>query len=191
MHTPDGSPCGLLNHLSHTCRIVTVPVDASRISALLTAHGMSPTFTTKLNDQLVVQLDGRIIGFTSASRSRQLAQLLRRLKIEGHPDIPLELEIGYVPVMKKGQYPGLYLFAGTSRMMRPVTFIPNGQIDFVGSFEQVYMDIAVTEAEVMDGVSTHVEIDPTSILSVVANLTPFSDFNQSPRNMYQVCHPTV
>ena len=27
--------------------------------------------------------------------------------------------------------------------------------------------------------------DPVTLLSIVANLTPFSDFNQSPRNMYQ------
>lgn len=32
---------------------------------------------------------------------------------------------------------------------------------------------------------THEEIHPTAILSVVANLTPWSDHNQSPRNMYQ------
>ena len=31
----------------------------------------------------------------------------------------------------------------------------------------------------------HREIKPTAMLSMVANLTPFSDFNQSPRNMYQ------
>ena len=33
--------------------------------------------------------------------------------------------------------------------------------------------------------ATHEEIHPTGILSVVANLTPWSDHNQSPRNMYQ------
>lgn len=33
--------------------------------------------------------------------------------------------------------------------------------------------------------SSHEEIHPTGILSVVANLTPWSDHNQSPRNMYQ------
>lgn len=33
--------------------------------------------------------------------------------------------------------------------------------------------------------ATHKEIHPTGILSVVANLTPWSDHNQSPRNMYQ------
>ena len=29
------------------------------------------------------------------------------------------------------------------------------------------------------------EIKPTGFLSAVASLTPYSDFNQSPRNMYQ------
>ena len=33
--------------------------------------------------------------------------------------------------------------------------------------------------------ATHEEIHPTGILSVVANLTPWSYHNQSPRNMYQ------
>lgn len=33
--------------------------------------------------------------------------------------------------------------------------------------------------------ATHEEIHPTGILSVVASLTPWSDHNQSPRNMYQ------
>lgn len=33
--------------------------------------------------------------------------------------------------------------------------------------------------------ATHEEIHPTGILSVVANLTPWSNHNQSPRNMYQ------
>ena len=31
---------------------------------------------------------------------------------------------------------------------------------------------------------THVEIDPTNILGLMGNLIPFSDHNQSPRNMY-------
>jgi DNA-directed RNA polymerase I subunit RPA2 len=70
--------------------------------------------------------------------------------------------------------------------MRPVKYLENGKRDHLGTFEQVYMDVACTEQEVERGVSTHVELDPTSMLSVVANLTPFSDFNQSPRNMYQV-----
>lgn len=38
--------------------------------------------------------------------------------------------------------------------------------------------------------ATHEEIHPTGILSVIANLTPWSNHNQSPRNMYQCqVHP--
>ena len=47
------------------------------------------------------------------------------------------------------------------------------------------MDIACLNEDIVPGTTTHIESSPTSILSVVANLTPFSDFNQSPRNMYQ------
>lgn len=32
---------------------------------------------------------------------------------------------------------------------------------------------------------THAETSTAALLSVVASLTPYSDFNQSPRNMYQ------
>jgi len=188
VHTPDGSPCGLLNHLSHTCKLVTEHLDVSHIPALLSAHGMTQVFASNLNGKntVVVQLDGRIIGWASPAQSKTLANLLRRLKTEGDKKVPLDLEIGYVPITKGGQYPGLYLFSSRARMMRPVTYLTNDKTDHVGTFEQVYMDIACTKAEVEKGVSTHVELDPTSMLSVIANLTPFSDFNQSPRNMYQV-----
>lgn len=33
--------------------------------------------------------------------------------------------------------------------------------------------------------TTHLELKQTSMLSAIASLTPYSDFNQSPRNMYQ------
>ena len=188
MHTPDGSPCGLLNHLSHTCKLVTSHLDVSQIPALLSAHGMTQVFASNLDGRrmVVVQLDGRIIGWTSAKQAGSLALLLRRLKTEGDTRVPMDLEIGLVPVTKGGQFPGLYLFSTRSRMMRPVRYLENGKIDHVGSFEQVYMDVACTKDEILPGTSTHLELDPTSVLSVVANMTPFSDFNQSPRNMYQV-----
>lgn len=54
---------------------------------------------------------------------------------------------------------------------------------------QVYMEISCPDGgnggrkDVFP--ATHEEIHPTGILSVVANLTPWSDHNQSPRNMYQ------
>jgi len=151
---------------------------------------MTQVFASNLDGKrtVVIQLDGRVIGWASPAKSKTLANLLRKLKTEGDKRVPLDLEIGYVPVTKGGQYPGLYLFSSRARMMRPVTYLENGKLDHVGSFEQVYMDVACTKEEIEKGVSTHVELDPTSMLSVIANLTPFSDFNQSPRNMYQVSY---
>ncbi|KAJ3389524.1 hypothetical protein HDU84_008635 [Entophlyctis sp. JEL0112] len=221
VHTPDGGPCGLLNHLSHTCRIITRPLDVSKIPTLVASLGVGrmvgmgpkaidadessadnhspadendeeaaevdPRVSKQLMDSTVlsVQLDGNCIGFATAATCRRVADTLRYWKVTGDKQVPLDLEIGFVPPSKGGQYPGLFLFSTAARMMRPVTYLPTKQIDMVGSFEQVYMDIACVKEDVIPGVTSHIEVHPTSMLSVVANLTPFSDFNQSPRNMYQ------
>ncbi|KAF7352334.1 DNA-directed RNA polymerase subunit beta [Mycena venus] len=160
VHTPDGSPCGLLNHLSRTCRIVTSPLTVAHIPAILAAHGMSQTTTQSIDGRknYCVQLDGRVIGWARPAIATQLAMNLRIWKTEGINEIPLDLEIGLVPESKGGQYPGLFLFSTRARMMRPVKYLANGRDD---------------------------QHNPTNFLSILANLTPFSDFNQSPRNIYQ------
>ena len=186
VHTPDGLPCGLLNHLAHKCRIAVRESDVSSIPAALARLGVSPVDTFAAGPNFCcVQLDGRIVGWTTHEQGRLVADALRLWKIEGKHGLPLDLEVGYVPPSARGQYPGLYLFGGQGRMMRPVKYLPLQREDVLGPFEQVYMNIAVTPAEIVAGVHTHVEYLPTNILSILANLTPFSDFNQSPRNMYQ------
>jgi DNA-directed RNA polymerase I subunit RPA2 len=55
----------------------------------------------------------------------------------------------------------------------------------IGPMEQAFMDIACLDEDIREGITTHQELDPTNIISLIANLTPFSDQNQSPRNMYQ------
>jgi DNA-directed RNA polymerase I subunit RPA2 len=180
VHTPDGAPCGLLNHLSRTCRVITSPLEVAHIPAILAAHGMTQPFTSTIDGRrnICVQLDGRVIGWSSPSVAKQLATNLRIWKTEEKHGIPLDLEIGLVPESKGGQYPGLFLFSSRSRMMRPVQYLANGRDDQIGSFEQVYMNIACTPEDIELGVATHVEHDPTNFLSILANLTPFSDFNQ-------------
>ncbi|CAI5760164.1 unnamed protein product [Candida verbasci] len=186
VHTPDGSPCGLLNHLAHKCKISTIASNVSTVSEVLSRLGMLPADSFAAGPKLCcVQLDGKIIGWTSHKQGKIFADTLRFWKVEGKYNLPLDLEIGYVPPSNKGQYPGLFLFGGHSRMMRPVKYLPLDKQDIVGPFEQVYMDVAVTPEEIENNVHSHVEFSPTNILSILANLTPFSDFNQSPRNMYQ------
>lgn len=180
VHTPDGAPCGLLNHLSRTCRIITSPLAVSHIPSLLLSQGMTQPFTPSIDGRrnLCVQLDGRIVGWATPAVCRQLAKDLRLWKTEAINNVPLDLEIGYVPPSKGGQYPGLYLFSSKARMMRPVKYLENNRNDSIGSFEQVYMDIAVKPEEIEEGISTHLEHATTNFMSILANMTPFSDFNQ-------------
>lgn len=184
VHTPDGAPCGLLNHLAHKCKITTEAVDVSHIPQLISQLGVVSTSAATLNESVVVQLDGRILGFCAPKQAKQIADVLRYWKVEGSHGIPLFLEVGYIPTSNAGQYPGVYIFSAPARMLRPAKYLPLEKTDYVGSFEQPFMSIACTEPEIASGDSTHVEFSPTNILSIVANQTPFSDFNQSPRNMY-------
>lgn len=232
VHTPDGSPCGLLNHLSHTCNIVVNKSNVDGIAGLVASLGagqmagigprvkggkaksdegyegssdeemedaeggdasadeeveMDLDTLTKQREETTVsiQLDGKIVGWGTAKLVERIARQLRHWKVMGLKGVPLDLEIGWVPPSNGGQYPGLFLFSTPARMTRPVKYLANEKTDMVGPFEQVYMDIACMNEDVVPGLTTHIEFTPTNILSVVANLTPFSDFNQSPRNMYQ------
>ncbi|KAI7090962.1 DNA-directed RNA polymerase I subunit [Hortaea werneckii] len=185
VHTPDGSPCGLLNHLSHKCKVATDGADVSKIPNLIAQLGVTNSSAASLTDSVVVQLDGKILGFCSPKQAKMIGDTLRYWKVEGTHGVPLDLEVGYIPSSEGGQYPGVYMFSSPARMLRPVKYLPLEREDHVGSFEQPFMSIACTEPEIASGDSTHVEYDPTNILSIVANQTPFSDFNQSPRNMYQ------
>lgn len=70
VHTPDGGPCGLLSHISQSCKPLTRPTfDANKhcdLVKLCSELGMNPT----VNDlsivfppsSVTVSLDGRVIG---------------------------------------------------------------------------------------------------------------------------------
>ena len=184
VHTPDGAPCGLLNHLAHQCRVTTSIVSTKNVPSILKELGVNSSLSAE-DDAANVQLDGRVIGWCSASQSRIIADTLRLWKVSGERDVPIELEIGLIPLSKGGQYPGLFLFSQQARMIRPVKYLPLDKLDFVGPFEQPYLSIATVKEEIKSSKTTHVEYSPTNILSILANMTPFSDYNQSPRNMYQ------
>ncbi|KAI4216823.1 MAG: hypothetical protein LQ351_000772 [Letrouitia transgressa] len=185
VHTPDGAPCGLLNHLAHKCTVTTRGLNVSSLPRLLAELGVTDSVPSTLTEKMVVQLDGRILGFCTPKQARVIENTLRYWKVEMTNNVPLELELGYIPYSAGGQYPGIYIFSQAARMIRPVKYLALDKEDFVGPFEQPFMSIACKVREIVSGESTHVEYNPTNILSIVANQTPFSDFNQSPRNMYQ------
>ncbi|TYI07414.1 hypothetical protein ES332_A10G226100v1 [Gossypium tomentosum] len=208
VHTPDGEPCGLLNHMTCTCRITSYYNSQGnirdffkiRMSILDVLVGVGMTTSWPKLDHagppraLPVLLDGCVIGSLSSGEADKVVAHLRRLKVSAASVIPDDLEVGYVPLSLGGTYPGLYLFTSPSRFIRPVRniSIPSSDgkdIEHIGPFEQVFMEIKCPDGgnggRSTTFPATHEELMPTAMLSVVANLTPWSDHNQSPRNMYQ------
>ena len=199
VHTPDGGPCGLLSHLSLKSFTMSYPETLNGmkpVDHLLYSIGVLPvgsgTFdgsgrpvSSHLN--LVVCLDGRVIGSASPALCKVIASQLRNFKVHDPPLIPPTTEVAFVPPGNRGSpYPGLFLFTGAARLVRPVLQRSSGKTEYIGPLEQGFMDIACLDEDIREGITTHQELDPTNMLSLIANLTPFSDQNQSPRNMYQV-----
>eukprot|EP00768_Dysnectes_brevis_P002220 gnl/Dysnectes_brevis/1713_a1948_1606.p1 GENE.gnl/Dysnectes_brevis/1713_a1948_1606~~gnl/Dysnectes_brevis/1713_a1948_1606.p1 ORF type:complete len:1139 (-),score=414.09 gnl/Dysnectes_brevis/1713_a1948_1606:136-3552(-) len=185
VHTPDGAPCGLLMHLTASCRpTVNEPDTAGRqdIVQLLLGLGMTPP-QLPASDSLPAMLDGRLIGWLGNDIAPSVVTSLRHAKSEG--SVWSELEMALVLPNRNKLMPCLQMFTNRGRFIRPVRSLATGKIEKLGSLEQLFLDVAIYGNEVIAGVTTHQELSPMSMLSVVASITPFSDHNQSPRNMYQ------
>ncbi|GCB75911.1 hypothetical protein scyTo_0015394 [Scyliorhinus torazame] len=189
VHTPDGEPCGLMNHLTVICEIVTQSSSTVSLPALFCALGVTPvdgTPSKPYSECYPVLLDGAVVGWVEKELGPSIADTLRSFKVLQLKKVPPWIEIVLIPMMGKPSiYPGLYIFTTMNRMMRPVRNLDLGKEELIGTLEQLYMNIAITEADILPGVTSHQELFPHSMLSVVANFIPYSDHNQSPRNMYQ------
>ncbi|XP_078256103.1 DNA-directed RNA polymerase I subunit RPA2 [Rhinoraja longicauda] len=189
VHTPDGEPCGLMNHLTAICEIVTQTSSTVSLPNLLSALGVTPidgTPSRPYSECYPVLLNGAVMGWVEKEKGPSIAEALRNFKVLQMKKVPAWIEIVLIPMMDKpGIYPGLYLFTTMCRMMRPVRNLALGKEELIGTLEQLYMNIAITEADILPGITSHQELFPHSMLSVVASFIPYSDHNQSPRNMYQ------
>ena len=242
VHTPDGAPCGLLNHLAQLACPVPSPqfhleLGLKSLSLLLTKWGVLPVLSCggsgicPPNSYLPVMVDGVVVGHGSPDTLQRCAKRLRQSKAKllkgvlsrhfptykfGDPDFPtarvlakvamersvsiqstdLEtravcptMEVVYFPRMpdsRTSPYPGLFILTEPTRLVRPVIQVQTGLVELIGPLQQTFLKIAVSKFEVDPALDEYVEIDSAaSVLSLVASLTPFSDFNQSPRNMYQ------
>lgn len=181
VHTPDGTPCGLLNHLAHRASIFSGKenLDVSVLIALgmsvLDAQGHE-------KDTVVVMVDGKVVGRICSRLAGHFAQQVREYRSRN----AMRIEIVCVPCTA-GLEPGVFIFTTIGRFTRPLLNTSQGLEEHIGIMEQVFLDIALKRANESNGDASvcYVEANTTNFLSVVAGLTPFSEYNQSPRNMYQ------
>uniref|UniRef100_A0A1I7VF12 DNA-directed RNA polymerase subunit beta n=1 Tax=Loa loa TaxID=7209 RepID=A0A1I7VF12_LOALO len=193
VHTPDGAPCGLLNHVAASVRIVTHYSNTSELPKLLGELGMvghSAITLLPAEPMYPVLVDGKFVGHISQSQASYVEQQLRVLKVSDDIRVPSCAEIILVeksidPINILVQYPGLYIFTEPGHLIRPVKYLPSDRVEFIGTFEQVYLSICIDPEEAEPNVTMHQEIHPSCLFSFAANLIPFPDHNQSPRNVYQ------
>ena len=103
-----------------------------------------------------VILNGKLLGYVLQSDSSRLADKLRMLKVSNADTrVPQLTEICLIPAKIRGQFPGLFIFTGAARMMRPVWNLAANSVEYIGTLEQVYMEIAIRYV-IIESIKRHV-----------------------------------
>ena len=140
VHTPDGSPCGLLNHLAAACLIMQHNADRTEVASalnpvlaqagavLLPLGGNLPA-----KQYLPITLDSQLLARVTVENAPAVTAALRKFKVsrgvaDGSPtDAAIStLEIALVLPGADGRFPGLFLlWARRDSNPQPPAFPPD------------------------------------------------------------------
>jgi DNA-directed RNA polymerase I subunit RPA2 len=212
IHTPDGAPCGILNHISASVVVsINNPIDRKKFITFMKRFGKNSIYFKKLNNVVPLILDGEILGFASENFLRWFLDKLRIEKVSINGILSYDSEILYIKrTHEQTNVNHCIIYSQEARPLRLIkwnclsilsqkndfrkrnkfNFPINGFIfEIITSYEQNFLFIESFEnynSKFLKRLySAHGEIDSINILSIIAGITPFSDLNQSPRNMYQ------
>lgn len=204
--TPEGEQCGLVKNLALLTH-VTTDDDSRPVQRLAVDLGMEDTELLggeELNSSAyLVFINGLIMGVHR--RPHTFAEQLRALRRVG-------LVGEYVSVYVHEGQRAVHIASDSGRVCRPLiivdretrkprvtqehlgdletglrdfnSFLADNCVEYVDVNEENNCLVALREEDIGEE-TTHMEIDPLTILGVVAGLIPFPHHNQSPRNTYQ------
>lgn len=199
--TPEGEACGLVKNLALLTH-VTTDGEEGPIRRLLYTLGVQPALQQRHG--CLVLLNGVPVG--SVRDGLRLVRRFRALRRAGAVDpfvgVCLDRRLGAVqvsadsgricrPLMVCDERTGQPLFTAVDAAQLKAGALSfddclrRGLVEYVDVNEENDCIIAVYETDIRPGLTTHVEIEPFTILGAVAGLIPFPDHNQSPRNTYQ------
>lgn len=207
--TPEGEACGLIKNLALMTHITTNvgPEDKQKlIDHCYNLAGVEDIgFVSSgkhMNSNYLVYVDGLIVGLTSSpTRVVAVIRILRRRRQVSE----------FVSVSFSDLHKAVYISTDGGRLCRPYIVLDDkgspllcsqhlrklergfinfqdlidmGLIEYLDVNEASISHLALTEADITSR-TTHLEIEPFTLLGVCAGLIPFPHNNQSPRNTYQ------
>ncbi|OWP03891.1 DNA-directed rna polymerase III subunit [Marssonina coronariae] len=203
--TPEGEACGLVKNLALMTHITTNDLEepVKKLVFVLGAEDIVSMSGKEIYEEgaYVVFVNGTPLALTR--RPKLFLNTFRRFRRAGRVS-------AFVSIFINHHTNAVHIATDEGRICRPLIIVENkrskvtrkflealragtmdfddflyrGLIEYVDVNEENDSNIALYENEIQDA-STHLEIEPFTILGAVAGLIPYPHHNQSPRNTYQ------
>ncbi|SLM39887.1 dna-directed rna polymerase iii subunit rpc2 [Lasallia pustulata] len=203
--TPEGEACGLVKNLALMTHITTdneeAPVrklvfvlgalDIARVNGKdLYGDGAYIIFTNGTPIALTRQPKQFLNGFRMLRRMGRVSEFVSIFINHHHNAVHIATDEGRIcrPLIvvekSKSRVTSRHLKSMRKGTMEFDDFLGRGLVEYLDVNEENDSNIAVYEHEINE-MTTHLEIEPFTILGAVAGLIPYPHHNQSPRNTYQ------
>ena len=203
--TPEGEACGLVKNLALMTHITTDDEEdpVMRLILVLGAEDIAAVNGKDLyaDGAYIIFVNGTPVALTRLPK--QFLNSFRKLRRIGRIS-------EFISIFINHHHGAVHIATDEGRICRPLIIVEkskskvtarhlkslrNGKLDFDGFISRglvEYLDvneendsnIAMYETDIND-TTTHLEIEPFTILGAVAGLIPYPHHNQSPRNTYQ------
>nr|QBH67447.1 DNA-directed RNA polymerase subunit beta [Ustilago esculenta] len=206
--TPEGEACGLVKNLALTTHITT-DVDESPIARIAFTLGVEDIHLLTgaelyRPDSYVVYLNGNVLGLTRfphrfvlqfrrLRRARRINEFVSIYTNSHHNTVHIASDAGRIcrpliivdPASALPRVNDSHIQQLKSGARRFDDFLANGLLEYLDVNEENDSNIALYEHDIKSHYTTHLEIEPFTILGAVAGLIPYPHHNQSPRLSYQ------
>ena len=203
--TPEGEACGLVKNLALMTHITTADEEepVRRMAFILGAEDVTTASGAEVyaNGAYIIFINGTPVALTR--HPKQFLVGFRRFRRMGRIS-------EFVSIYINHHHNGVHIATEEGRVCRPLIVVENGKskitarfldglrkgnlnfddalsrgiVEYLDVNEENDANIAVYE-DAISLHSTHLEIEPFTILGAVAGLIPYPHHNQSPRNTYQ------
>ncbi len=203
IETPEGQNCGLVKNLA-LLAAVTIGVDEESVESMLRDMGVIDVLEARRKGikGAKVMLNGRLVGI--ATNPQELVARIREARRRG--EISPEINVAYIEKFNEVRVncdrgrlrrPLLVIKDGKLLLTKDIVekvkrgewtwndLVKNGIVEYLDADEEENALITLGEEGVDLSKYTHMEVIPSVMLGAVAHIIPYSEHNQSPRNIYE------